>query len=68
MKAPEFRNKGLGSRLVRTVMAEAKALGLEKFYLFTPNKVDFYRCLGWQVFESTQYRGEEVVIMQYKIG
>lgn len=66
--APEFRNKGVGSRLARTVMAEAKTLGLEKFYLFTPNKVDFYRRLGWQIVESTRYRGEEVVIMRYKIG
>lgn len=65
---PEFRNKGVGSRLVRTVMTEVKTLGLEKFYLITPNKMDFYRRLGWQVIEAAHYRGEEVVIMQYKIG
>jgi len=65
--APEFRNRGVGSRLVRTVMAEAEALGLEKLFVFTPNKVEFYRSLGWQILESTRYRGEEVVIMQYTI-
>jgi N-acetylglutamate synthase-like GNAT family acetyltransferase len=65
---PEFRHKGIGSRLVRAVMQEAVVLGLDRIYLFTPNKMNFYNRLGWQFFENTIYRGEEVVIMQYQVN
>ncbi|MBN1994656.1 MAG: GNAT family N-acetyltransferase [Anaerolineae bacterium] len=66
--APEFRHKGIGSRLVRAVMQEAAVLKLDRIYLFTPNKMNFYNRLGWQFLEHTSYRGEEVVIMQYNIN
>ncbi|MBN1217813.1 MAG: GNAT family N-acetyltransferase [Anaerolineae bacterium] len=66
--APEFRLKGIGSRLVRAVMQEAAVLELDRIYLFTPNKINFYNRLGWQFFEHTAYRGEEVVIMQYQVN
>ena len=46
--APEFRNRGVGSALVRAVMQEAERLGLEKLYLITPDKVRFYSRLGWR--------------------
>lgn len=63
---PEFRNRGVGSSLVRAVMAEAMALGVERLYLFTPDQMAFYRRLGWRTLERTDYRGEEVVIMVYE--
>ena len=66
--APEFRNRGIGSRLVRTVMQEADTLGLEMLYLFTPNRIRFYSRLGWKVLEYTRYRGENVAIMLYEVG
>jgi len=65
--APEFRNQGIGSRLVQTVMQEAEILGLEKLYLLTPDKERFYSRLDWKVFEYTHYRGEDVVIMVYEV-
>ncbi len=43
-------------------------LGLSHLYLFTPDKVNFYERLGWQIVETTRYRGLEVVIMQYKVS
>lgn len=63
---PEFRNKRIGSSLVRVVMEDAARLGLERLYLFTPDQMAFYRRLGWQTFERTSYRGEDVVIMVYE--
>ena len=66
--APEFRNRGVGSALVRAVMEEAPRLGLERLYLITPDKVRFYSRLGWQVLETAKYRGEEVTIMVYEVN
>jgi N-acetylglutamate synthase-like GNAT family acetyltransferase len=66
--APEFRNKGVGSALVRTVMQEAGRLGLQRLYLITPDKVGFYSRLGWQVLETAAYRGENVTIMVYEVN
>jgi len=62
---PEFRKRGVGSSLVRAMMAEAMALGVERLHLFTPDQMAFYRRLGWRTFEHTNYRGEDVVIMVY---
>jgi GNAT superfamily N-acetyltransferase len=64
--APEFRNRGTGSALVRTVMDEALALGIEEFYLFTPDKVSFYSRLGWKVLEHRERHGEDVTVMVYE--
>jgi len=63
----EFRRKGIGSKLVQAVIDEATLLGLDRFYLFTPNQASFYARLGWQLLEETSYRGEQVAIMVYEI-
>ena len=63
---PNSRNGGVGSRLVKAVMQEAEAMGVEKFFLFTPDRVKFYQRQGWKVLEEYHYRGEEVVIMVYE--
>ena len=64
----ESRNKGIGSQLTQTVMEEAKIRGIKKFYLFTPDKMNFYRRLGWQILEETEYLGEHVTIMYYELS
>ena len=64
--APAFRNRGIGSKLVQSTMQEAQNLGLEKLYLFTPDKRNFYARLGWNAIERTTYRGESVTIMVYE--
>lgn len=63
----DYRRKGLGSQLVQAIMDEAVQLGLERFYLFTPNQVSFYARLGWQVLEETEYRGEQNTVMVFEI-
>jgi len=65
--ASEFRNRGLGSALVRTIIQEAKDLGVRRLYLFTPDKVAFYQHLGWQVLERTEYYEKNVTIMSYEV-
>lgn len=65
--APEFRNRGIGSKLVRAAIQEARNLGLERLYLFTPDRMSFYARLGWRVLECTEFRGETVTIMLYEL-
>jgi N-acetylglutamate synthase-like GNAT family acetyltransferase len=64
---PEFRHRGIGLALVKAAMREAEALGVERLYLFTPDRVRFYNRLGWKVIEHTEYRGQNVTIMSYEV-
>ncbi len=65
--APEYRNRGIGSKLVRKAMQEAHILGVKRLYLFTPDRMRFYTRLGWNILEQTTYHKEDVVIMQYEV-
>ncbi len=60
---PEFRNRGIGSGLVRAIEAAAKRLQLERLYLFTPDQEAFYARLGWTTIETAEYRNRSNVIM-----
>lgn len=61
--APAHRRRGIGTALVQRVAQEAKALGVETLYLFTPDKRAFYEHRGWAVLEQTRYRGYNVSVM-----
>ena len=61
--APEERGQGIGSTLVKHVMAEAKKHGINKLYLFTPDQVPFYEKLGWKLMFKENYREHEVFVM-----
>lgn len=61
--APEFRQQGRASALVREVMRYAQGLGMSKLYLFTPDQQDFYHRLGWRLLSREYYRGHEVSLM-----
>jgi GNAT superfamily N-acetyltransferase len=63
---PEFRNRGVGSALVQAVMDEAQTLGVERLYLFTPDKMSFYGRLGWQALEQREHHGIDVTVMVYE--
>ena len=63
--SPVYRNRGIGSLLVQRVMQEAAAMGITRLYLFTPDRMSFYRRLGWEAGERVGYRGEQVTIMSY---
>ncbi|WP_347987924.1 GNAT family N-acetyltransferase [Methylomonas sp. AM2-LC] len=60
--APEYRNKGVGSRLVKHVALKAQQAGIDTLYLFT-DRVGFYEKLGWQVFSQQVYYGHRVTVM-----
>ncbi|PRY66544.1 acetyltransferase (GNAT) family protein [Vreelandella songnenensis] len=60
---PEWRGRGIASRLVQRVEQEARESGIEHFYLYTPDQQALYRRLGWQDIERLAYGGEAVTIM-----
>ena len=62
--APEYRCKGVGSKLVIHVMEKTKEAGIPLLYLFTPDKEGFYQKLGWQTLSKETFRGHLITIMQ----
>lgn len=62
--AQPFRRQGIGGQLVKHAMQQAHLAGVEKLYLFTPDREDFYQKLGWQRLSVERYLGYEVVLMQ----
>lgn len=63
----EYRRKGIGSALVKHVVASAKQAGYETLYLFTPDQQSLYQKLGWKKLHDEIYRGCEVTIMKYEL-
>jgi len=64
---PDYRRRGIGTRLVRHLEEEAKRLGFERLYLFTPDMRSFYETFGWTVLEETQHRGRPTTIMEKQL-
>ena len=61
-----WRNQGIGSKLVSHVENEAKNHKIKKVYLFTPNRQKMYSRLGWQGIEELEYKGQKVVTIMMK--
>jgi N-acetylglutamate synthase-like GNAT family acetyltransferase len=66
--AAEHRRKGVGEALVARIVEEARSLGHETLYLFTPDKAAFYAKRGWSSMENTEYQGESIEIMSIRPG
>ncbi|MCQ8119983.1 GNAT family N-acetyltransferase [Methylomonas rosea] len=66
--APEFRRKGIGAKLVKHVMLQAKTAGVAKLYLFTPDRADFYAKLGWVAIAEEVYRDHRVTAMSVSLN
>lgn len=62
--APTARGSGVGSALVRTVVAKAAQMGFPVLYLYTENQQALYARLGWEAVENRTYCGHEVTIMR----
>ena len=65
--APEFRRQGVGSSLVLRIIEEARALGVHRLHLYTPDKEGFYARLGWRTLEHVEYRDHHVAVMAFDI-
>lgn len=60
-----YRRLGIGTLLCQRVVQEASRLGFRRIYLFTYDKADFYKNLGWNQVEMSTYRNQPVTIMDY---
>jgi predicted N-acetyltransferase YhbS len=65
---PPYRQRGVGSALVRRVMDEARAFAAPRLYLYTPDRESFYARIGWQVYDRRIYRGHLMVMMSIELG
>ena len=63
-----YRNQGIGTALVKHVIDKAIANGINKIYLFTPDRQSFYSKLGWHHMDDENYHGEDVSVMVYESG
>ncbi|MCK4833283.1 MAG: GNAT family N-acetyltransferase [Gammaproteobacteria bacterium] len=66
--APEYRNKGIGRKLVRHIMSQAKRAGIKTLYLFTEDQIGFYLALDWTINCTAHYHQQEVTIMQITLN
>lgn len=64
---PTHRGLGIGTRLVRAVLAKARELQVETLYLYTPGAESFYTTLGWRLLERTHYQEIPVTVMYYAL-
>jgi GNAT superfamily N-acetyltransferase len=61
---PEYRQQGIGSRIVEFAANEAKKLSVNELYLYTRSHERFYTRLGWQVIERPIYKDRNVIVMK----
>ena len=61
---PQFRRRGIGTKLCLTVEQYAKHIeGIEKLYLFTLDQKKWYESLGWSTFAPCSWHGHAGEIM-----
>jgi GNAT superfamily N-acetyltransferase len=61
--APEFRELGIASALVRAIEKHARDVGCEELYLYTVTAEPLYAKLGWTVRDRFDSDGEKFVLM-----
>ncbi|MES2040422.1 MAG: GNAT family N-acetyltransferase [Pseudomonadota bacterium] len=59
----ECRGKGIASALSQRAAKEARSMGFDQLYLFTPHNESLYARLGWQSMEKAQLDDTPVTIM-----
>lgn len=62
------RDRGIGKALCRFVEVKAFEMGHTRLYLFTLDKVDWYRVQGWVPKENITWHGHPGVVMEKTIG
>jgi predicted N-acetyltransferase YhbS len=60
---PARRRRGVASALVVALVGKARALGVQRLHLYTPDQEELYARFGFVVRERIDYRGERVALM-----
>ena len=58
----QFRNKGIGTELIKTACDNLKKMGYSKVYIDTVNASGFYKKLGWKFVEDAKWKNETTSI------
>jgi GNAT superfamily N-acetyltransferase len=61
---PEFRHRGIGSKLVQAGIEKAIALGFDYLYAGVSSAEDHYIARGWEIFEKLSYHGKPLSILR----
>lgn len=61
-----YQGRGIGKMLIKAAVDKARAMGVEKLYLFVLDHslVDYYGGFGWKVSGLEDFRGQAVVMME----
>lgn len=65
---PAFRNRGIGSDLVKACEGGARDFGVSDLYLHTQRAETLYARLGWVTIERTSFLGQPTAIMRRSLG
>ena len=65
---PQFRSKGVGAKLVKSVEELARDLDINTLYLKTRDRQHFYNHLGWKTLESVSVEIDQTTIMYKNIS
>jgi GNAT superfamily N-acetyltransferase len=57
------RRKGVGAQLIERAVEHARALGIERLFLFTPAHERYYAARGWGALERSTLLGQPISIM-----
>jgi len=57
------RGRGIGTALVRRLVAEAASLAIPVLYLYTVDTQPLYRALGWRVVDEVEFHGWKATVM-----
>ena len=60
---PQVRGQKIGATLCAAVEAHAKSLQVDTLYLFTLNLQQWYKSMGWELFEPCKWRGHRGDVM-----
>jgi GNAT superfamily N-acetyltransferase len=61
--APEFRNRGIATALVRAIEQHARSVGCDELFLYTITAEPLYAKLGWTALDRFESNGEQFVLM-----
>lgn len=60
----EYRNKGLGTMLLKEIERNAKEKNLNKLYLYTYTAQSLYGRHGWREIDNVMYKDHDTAVME----
>lgn len=64
---PQWRHRGVATRLIDAALETAKAIGVSKVYVGITAARDFYERGGWKYVEEGDAHGERVIILSKSV-